>query len=170
MKKLTLFLFLLTFTFAVSAQDPSRVNLGIGFGLDYGGIGTRFGFLPDPHFGLFGGVGFNFDGVGYNLGAQYRFNPASRTVAYASAMYGYNAVVNADIYSIKSTKTYYGPSVAVGVEFHGRAKPNNFFNLELVLPFRSSEFYDEVDALKALGASVTYSPIAISIGYHFGLD
>ncbi len=169
MKKLTLFLFLLTFTFAVSAQDPSRVNLGIGFGLTMG-VSLLQCLVFLPHFGLFGGVGFNFDGVGYNLGAQYRFNPASRTVAYASAMYGYNAVVNADIYSIKSTKTYYGPSVAVGVEFHGRAKPNNFFNLELVLPFRSSEFYDEVDALKALGASVTYSPIAISIGYHFGLD
>ena len=38
-------------------DDASTESFGIGFGLDYGGIGGRFTYLPDPHFGLFASGG-----------------------------------------------------------------------------------------------------------------
>ena len=173
MKKLHILLLALTCsatTFAQDATEPSRGDFGIGLGLDYGAFGGRFAFRPAPSFGLFVGLGYNLDGLGYNFGASWRMSPEKKTVPYLSAMYGYNGVIVIDGAS-QYNKTYYGPSVGFGLEFHSRKKPANYFNLEIILPFRPSEFTDDLNAIKNNPMFKLQSepwPVAISLGYHWG--
>lgn len=155
---------------AQDETDPSRGDFGIGLGMDYGAFGGRFAFRPSsPSFGLFVGLGYNLNGLGYNIGASWRISPDKKTVPYLSAMYGYNAVIVIDGAS-QYNKTYYGPSVGFGLEFHSRKK-SNYFNLELFLPFRSSEFTNDLNAIKNNPMFKLQSepwPVAISLGYHWG--
>ncbi|MBL7857853.1 MAG: hypothetical protein JNM57_09200 [Cyclobacteriaceae bacterium] len=155
-------------------QDPSaewsKVNIGLGIGIDYGGFGGRFTVLPAERFGLFLGLGYNLVGAGYNVGATYRFLPAKRVCPTINAMYGYNGVIKVQNAS-QFDKAYYGASIGGGVEFRTR-NPKNYFNLELIIPFRPQAFYDDVDDLKnnsAIEFQTEPIPIAFSIGYHFGL-
>ena len=46
-----------------SEQYPKKIYLGVGGGLDYGGLGVKFEFLPIKHFGVFVGAGYNLGGV-----------------------------------------------------------------------------------------------------------
>ncbi|HNV52900.1 MAG TPA: hypothetical protein PKM28_08430, partial [Tenuifilaceae bacterium] len=96
MKKFYLIVVVVSFLSAISiAQEnstPSKVNLGLGMGLDYGGFGGRFTFVPTKNFALFGGFGYNLLGLGYNVGGTYRILPDKRICPTISAMYGYNAV------------------------------------------------------------------------------
>ncbi|HVN58833.1 MAG TPA: hypothetical protein VMT63_11075 [Bacteroidales bacterium] len=144
----------------------SKLNLGFGIGLDYGGIGGRLAFSPDKHIDIFGGAGYNFLGAGFNAGLAYKFLPESFICPYISAMYGYNGVIkvtNAAEYN----QTYYGPSFSIGGQFWSHRMPG-FFNLELVIPVRSSEMHDDYNKLKNLGASMSaLLPVAFSVGFHF---
>ncbi|HEX6848136.1 MAG TPA: hypothetical protein VF144_14240 [Chitinophagaceae bacterium] len=168
MKCLTI-LFLL-FSNILQAQDPDHepkkeFDVGIGIGIDYGGIGARATFKPISHLGLFAAAGYNFNSIGFNAGGQWHF-PQKRNDFYITAMYGYNAVI-AVSGDIEDKGTYYGVSAGLGYELHSRRRPN-FWNFEILVPFRNSNFKDDVDALKYLGADLMEPlPIAISIGYHF---
>jgi hypothetical protein len=154
----------------VSAQDEtSKGDFGIGLGLDYGAFGGRFAFRPTPKVALLAGLGYNLNGVGYNFGAALRMNTTKKTVPYFSALYGYNAVIVVQG-AAQLNKTYYGPSVGFGLEFHSR-KASNYFNLELILPFRSSEYTNDLNAIKNNSMIKLESepwPIALSLGYHWG--
>jgi len=176
MKKLLIIIFLsgaLFLNHNASAQvtsSDSKVNIGLGMGLDYGGIGGRLTFVPAKNLALFGSLGYNFLEAGYNVGATFRMLPEKRVCPTLSAMYGYNAVIvieNADKYS----KTYYGPSFSFGLEVKSRNKPNNFWNVELLVPLRSSEYHNDIDEIKDNDNIELKSeplPIAISFGYHWG--
>ena len=156
---------------AIIAQLPGKVNVGIGGGLDYGGLGGQLSFYPAPRIGLFGGLGYNLNSVGYNVGAQLNFPNDKRVNFHLAAMYGYNAVMRVEYAGTGTvTKTtYYGPSVAAGVIFKSRRTDKAYLNLELILPFRSQEYRDTIDNLKAQGSEVVALPIAFSIAYHFKL-
>ena len=157
---------LLLLTSVIAYSQDSKINLGVGAGLDYGGFGTRIGFMPSERLGLFAGLGYNLDGIGYNFGAQFHFPSEKKVSWYLTGMYGYNGVlvVTGDI---KKEKTYYGPSAGVGIQLKTK-RENTFWNFELLLPIRNSEFQDDIDALKAIGADVTEPlPVAFSIGYHW---
>jgi hypothetical protein len=166
MKNSFVTIILVLFSAVVTVGQDSKLNVGIGAGLDYGGFGTRIGFMPSERIGLFAGLGYNLDGLGYNVGAQFHFPSEKKVSWYLTGMYGYNAVlvVTGDI---KKEKTYYGPSAGVGVQLKTRNE-NRFWNFELLVPFRSSEFQDDIDALDDIGADVTEPlPIAFSVGYHW---
>jgi hypothetical protein len=154
----------------VAFSQSGNMNVGIGAGIDYGGFGGRFTFLPSEKFGLFAGLGYNLDGAGFNGGAQYKFSTEKRVRPYAIAMYGYNGVIraeNAD--GTTDSKSYYGPSFGIGIELKSRKNESNFWNFELLVPIRSGEFSDDIDTLKDSGYDVTEPlPIGFSIGYHFG--
>jgi hypothetical protein len=154
----------------VSAQDDtSKGDVGIGLGIDYGAFGGRFAYRPTPKVALLAGLGYNLNGLGYNFGGAFRMNTTKRTVPYFSALYGYNAVIVVEGMS-ELNKTYYGPSVGFGLEFHSR-KASNYFNLEIFVPFRSSEFTNDLNAIKnnpMINLRSEPWPIAISLGYHWG--
>jgi len=166
----------------VSAQDyvqPLRPashsgtewNLGLGLGIDYGGFGAQVQCRPAPPLVMFAAGGYALAGFGYNVGAQGRILPMAKWCPFVSAMYGYNAVIvvqGASGYN----QLYYGPSVGAGVEVHRRDNPDNFWRLELILPFRPQEFQDDMDALKKnplIDIRSEPPPFSFSVAFHFGL-
>lgn len=151
----------------------SSLNVGVGLGIDYGGIGGRVTFLPIRQAFLFGSLGYNFDGVGYNVGAGFRILPNKRACPYLIAMYGYNAVslvlINGE-FQKEYIKTFYGPSAGLGLELRGRNNAKNYLNIELLYLMRSQKFKDYRKQLEDdLGAEFFLLPVSFSIGYHIGL-
>lgn len=165
-------LFFVIILFSGSAQDESDESsgdFGIGIGMDYGGFGGRFAVRPTQSMALFAGIGYNLNGLGFNGGVQWRISPQKKTVPTLGFMYGYNGVIVVEGAS-QYNKTYYGPSVSAGLEFHSRKKRANYFNLEVILPFRPQEFTNDMNAMKSSGIIFKNEPwpIAISLGYHWG--
>jgi hypothetical protein len=155
-----------------SLEEPifPRCNIGLGGGIDYGGFGGRISILTSQKLEFFGAIGYNLLGIGLNGGVDWRILPQSRICPYFGAMYGYNAVIKvkgAEMYN----KTYYGPSWNLGLEFWSR-RNKSFFNFELIVPIRSSEYHKDIKDLKN-NQNITFSnvplPFGISIGYHFSL-
>jgi len=144
----------------------SQSNFGLGVGLDYGGFGFKMNLLLVKPVAVFGSAGYNLDKLAFTGGFNFRLKPDSRVCPTLQAMYGYNAVIK-DEYGGNGT-TYYGPSFGLGLEFHGKKKVGNFFNLELLVPVRSQKFKDAIDELKEEGENPQVFPVAISLGYHFG--
>jgi hypothetical protein len=145
-----------------------KMNVGFGGGIDYGGFGCRLTIVGSERLELFGAFGYNMLGLGINAGIDYRLMPRSRICPFIGVMYGYNAVIKvtgADQYN----RIYYGPSLPLGIEFWSRRSPN-FLNLEVILPFRSSQFkldYKHLQNLPNFISEYELLPIGISIGYHF---
>ena len=165
MKKYLTILFI-TLAGSYTMAQESSAHLGLGLGIDYGGFGMRYTFLPTPTIGLFGSLGYNLAGAGYNVGAQFKFPSTKRAQGYLIGMYGYNGVIVVS----NSRSIFYGPSAGVGLELRGKNKEDNFWNFELLVPFRDAAFQKQIDAWKSLGVSVSEPlPIAFSIGYHFNL-
>lgn len=172
------------FTTAVSAQDEKKedeyeyegyddrqiASLGFGLGLDYGGIGAQLGFYPIKSISLFGSVGYNIEGAGYNGGIAFLLAPSKKVCPKLVAMYGYNAVIVVQGAS-QYDKTYYGPSFGGGIQITTRSN-QNFINVELFVPVRSSEFTRDINALQK-NSSITGLrdplPITFSVGYHIRL-
>jgi hypothetical protein len=177
MKRLFFFCNVLLLYTSLFAQDytrydipepESKMNLGLGIGLDYGGLGGRISFLPTKRLAVFAGVGYALVGAGYNVGAQLRIIPDNKICPTFGAMYGYNGVIKVEN-AASYDKIYYGTSLSGGMEMHFGGRPN-FMNLELVVPFRSKAFHDAWDNLKRqpnVSIQAEPLPIAFSIGYHF---
>ncbi|HYG20002.1 MAG TPA: hypothetical protein VD816_13785 [Ohtaekwangia sp.] len=168
-----LLLFLLsipTFAQDVDADDmPEAVpngSIGIGLGLDYGGIGLKVNVPFTPRMAFLFGGGYNLNGIGLNGGFAIHLAPPDAKVQPALiGLYGYNAVIIVEG-SSTFNKTYYGPSFGFALEFHGK---KNFFNAGLLIPIRPASFNDDMDRLKSNGVHFgSVSPVAISLGYHFG--
>ncbi|WP_218022447.1 hypothetical protein [Chryseotalea sanaruensis] len=157
-------------------EDYNEINdvslhLGLGLGLDYGGVGGRLTFIPGDaektSVGIFVAAGYALNGLGFNAGLNLRLGQ-QRLVPTISAMYGYNGVIKV-IGASQYDKTYYGPSVAVGFENKTRNSDDNYIHLELVIPFRSASFQNDIKALQNNpGIDISApSPVLVSIGYHF---
>jgi hypothetical protein len=147
-------------------EEEYKANLGFGMGISYGGFGVRLSVLPAKQVALFAAGGYNLDGFGYNLGAEIRLLPGKKVVPALLAMYGYNGVIvvrGAEQYN----NTYYGPTIGGGVEIHS-GNGQNFFTIELLVPFRPHEFKDDVQALQNNpDIQITGPwPVAFSFGYH----
>ena len=152
-----------------SAQILEKFNIGVGLGIDYGGIGARATYQPVKRLGVFGSLGYNLNSAGYNVGAQLRFPTKTRVDWFISGMYGYNGVVK--IKSDKVTKTtYYGPSLGGGIELKIGKNRKSFFSFELIVPFRPQAMDDAIHDLRSLGYTVQSPlPFAYSVGYHIKL-
>jgi hypothetical protein len=152
----------------IDSGPKNELNIGLGIGMDYGGIGIRGTFLPVERLGLFASAGYNLNAVGFNAGAQWRF-PKRRHAFFLTGMYGYNAVLTVTG-DIADKGTYYG--ITLGAGYQLKAGTNgNFWNWEILVPFRNSNFYDDYDALENIGADPGgFLPVAISIGYHFKIQ
>lgn len=152
-------------------EVPSKFSLGLGIGLDYGGFGGRATFHPAPSFGVFGALGYALAGAGFNFGLQYRISPENNVVPVLTGMYGYNAALKVTG-AFEVNELYYGPSLGAGVEFKSKRNTKNYFSLELLVPFRDSQF-DKDREFYENNYGVEFNdvfPVTISLGYHFGLN
>jgi hypothetical protein len=151
-------------------EDRHIANLGFGLGLDYGGIGAQLGFLPTKSISIFGSIGYNLNGAAGNGGIAFLLSPNKKVCPKLAVMYGYNAVIVVQGTS-QYNKTYYGSSVGGGIHLNTRNN-QNFINIELFVPFRSSDYSSDLKALKN-NSSITGIreplPITFSIGYHIRL-
>jgi hypothetical protein len=189
LKKLSIILFCLMVTLASRAQsgyrygnneeDNSKLHVGLGIGMDYGGVGFKVEYLPVKYVGIFGGLGYNLKDLGVNAGLQFRPLPDKKIQPILMAMYGYNGVLKIDgnsnylqQYGLDGiSKTYYGFSAGIGGELKLGRKGNRLY-LGLWLPFRSQEFKDNNDIMKNspyLDQKTAVSPIAYSIGFNWAL-
>lgn len=152
----------------LNAQKETKINMGIGVGLDYGGIGTRFTYLPINRIGLFASLGYNLDLLGYNVGSQFRFLPRNKLQWYLTVMYGYNAVLIVEgLNGTKQRATYFGPSGGLGFELNPQKSTAFFWSFEILVPIRPQSFHNTVDDLEQFGIEVKKPfPIAISVGFH----
>ncbi len=155
---------------ATDRVEPATITIGPGLGLDYGGLGAQLSGRPVPMLNLLLGVGYNLNGAGINGGGARRMLPKKRFCPYLVGLYGYNAVI-----SIRNdegyTRTYYAPSAGVGLEVHPRRRSGHL-QLAVFLPFRSQEFSDDLERVKAdpvVDLRAEPLPVAFSLGYHFGL-
>jgi hypothetical protein len=148
------------------------LDVGLGFGLDYGGLfGGRVTYTPIPYIGIFGCAGIMLDGTGWEAGAKgYFIRKTSMKVfrPYIKAMYD----VNSEIYikgDDRYNKLYPGFSAGPGMEFRfGRFKSHGI-NLDLNFPVRSTEYYDDLNDIKNNPFVTIESepgPVTISFGYH----
>ncbi len=144
-------------------------HAGYGLGINYGGIGGRIDISPARQFRLYLGLGFNYsDAPGINIGARLNLLDERKYInPYFGVMYGYNTVVMIKNYlnNIETTEVevFYGFSFEFGIELYSNSH-RNFFNIGLILPVRSEDYYN-------LNVEYTQKPwfMLPSIGYHIGV-
>ncbi|MDO5106593.1 hypothetical protein [Capnocytophaga sp.] len=154
---------------ALYAQNQ-ELYVGPGIGFDYGGIGGKIEYLPVKNFGVFGGLGFNFLTVGWNVGATYKI-PVSRMVSVNPiAMFGYNGVNVTFGKFPEYEKVSYGPSFGANVDIKF-GKRGNKLSAGLLIPVRSKAFNDVYKAMEKDSRLITTQlfPVAVSVGYNFKL-
>ncbi|HVU56561.1 MAG TPA: hypothetical protein VHD83_15960 [Puia sp.] len=157
------------------SPDYDKVNIGLGLGFDYGGIGANVTFYPQKNVGLFAGGGYAFAGFGYNAGVKLRLLPAKPTsqfTPFIMAMYGYNAAVHVSGAS-QYDKMFYGPSFGLGFDLGSHEEDKGQFSFAIFVPIRSPNPNDYMDYLKdnyGIGFKNKILPIGFSIGYKYNID
>ncbi len=152
-------------------QDEfKRAYIGMGLGMDYGGLGFNAEFVPIKYLGIFAAGGYNFNGLGFNGGVSFKALPDCKITPTVIGMYGYNAVIVV-AGATKYNKTYFGPSVGIGGELKVGRRDNKL-KAAIFYPFRNSTFEKDYDAVKAdpsIQMNGEMLPITYSIGFHFAL-
>lgn len=147
-----------------------KVSLGLGLGMDFGGIGGNLLFYPQRNIGIFGGLGFAYAGTGYNVGIKLRTassDSTARVVPYGLLMYGYNAaivVTNAT----DLNKIFYGPSLGFGLDYKSHLSKKSYWTIALIIPIRGSEVDDYMEDLKdnhGVEFKNDLLPVSFTIGY-----
>jgi hypothetical protein len=147
-----------------------KVYLGLGSGMDYGGIGGKIEYLPAKHIGVFAGMGYNLLSFGWNVGATYKILPDKVVSPNLMAFYGYNGVfVGTDSYSRLYNMSSYGVTIGVNVDIK-IGKKGHKLSAGLFYPFFSDEFTKNND--KALNDPnlkfyTQAWPIGFSVGFNF---
>ena len=154
-------------------EESSIIYLGPGFGLDYGGLGAKFEFLPIERFGVFAGGGYNLLSLGWNIGGTFKILPDKRVSPNLMLMYGYNAVlvvIGGNSYFKQYEMTSYGVTVGANVDI--KVGEKNKISVGLFVPFRSKKFTENYNKAKNDPNVSNLSPllpIQISVGFNFGL-
>lgn len=153
------------------AAEKNSGAAGLGIGLPYGGFGARIGYNPFDQTTLFLGLGYNLSGLGINGGIQYLLPSNKQSQFYFSVLYGTNSSIKIKGLD-ESTKSYYGPSFGLGIRINSLRHEGSFWDLGLVLPIRSSEYKDDLDALEnnpSISGLTKPWPVLITAGYNFSL-
>ena len=147
-------------------------DAGVGFGIDYGGlVGAKVTFYPIPFMGIFAAGGWEFVGIGWNVGCLGRLIPANGTHSarpYFKVMYGVNAATTVSGIS-RYDKMFYGVTVGFGIETRFGKFKKGGINIDLNLPFRSPDYFDMVNRMKndpMVKMTSSTIPITLSIGYN----
>jgi hypothetical protein len=157
------------------AKPTDVVTLGLGLGLDNGGIGANLIFYPQRNIGIFGGLGYALAGAGWNVGLKLRTisdKPSSNVSFFLLAMYGYNAAI-AVTNKTSLNKIFNGPTFGLGIDTRMKPDKRHYWSFALLIPVRSSEVDDYIDYLK-LYHGVEFKnqliPFGISISYKYCLS
>ncbi len=155
-----------------SKETFRQADFGIGLGLDYGGlVGVQLGFVPVKHLSLFGALGYYMTGTGWQLGMKGLFLPNTSDYPFRpflKVMYGSNSQIKVEG-APEYNKIYKGFTVGFGAEFRGGKHRQNGIDLDLNVPLRTSEFWDDYNDLKNkpyIDWKNDLLPIAVSIGFH----
>jgi hypothetical protein len=147
-------------------------DAGFGFGLDYGGvIGVKATFYPVSYMGVFAAGGWELINVGWNVGVLGRILPADGRYGarpYLKVMYGVNGATKVSGKSAYD-KMFYGVTVGLGLEARFGKKRKSGINIDLNVPFRSSQFYKQVSDMEndhSLKMQNEVLPVAFSLGYN----
>lgn len=141
-------------------------SFGFGAGIDYGALGIKLTVIPEKHIGVFFGGGI----MGYNIGGNIRLQPARKITPTLSGMYGLNAIIFSQGTSGIIFKGYKGYSVGLGAEAKV-GKRNNFWKLELLVPFHSAEFENDVRYYNSNGYDISKPwPVVFSFGFHLAIS
>jgi len=84
-------------------------------------------------------------------------------------MYGSNSIITADGID-EYDKIYKGFTVGLGMEFRFGTKKQNGFDIDLNVPLRTPEFWDDYNRMKndpRLDVIQGSIPVAFSVGYHY---
>jgi hypothetical protein len=150
-----------------------QVNLGIGLGQDYGGIGANIFFYPQKNVGIFFGGGYAFAGFGWNAGVKGRLisDHPQVVMPFVLAMYGYNAAFAVSGNS-GLNKIFYGPTFGAGIDLRSRKlSSRGYWSFAILIPIRSSAVDEYRQQLEEEGVSLSpLLPIGISVGYKFILN
>jgi len=147
-----------------------KVIIGFGFGLDHGGYGVNILAYPIKNFGLFAGIGYNLVGVGFNAGAKIRLispRPEAMVSPHFVIMGGYNAVIKVTN-ATELNKTFYGPTIGLGVDLKYSTIGKDYMSFSILLPLRSEEVQDYIDDLTQNHGVIferELLPIGISLSY-----
>jgi len=154
----------------ISSERVEKSSIGFGLGLDHGGYGVNLVLYPGRNFGVFGGIGYAFAGIGCNAGLKIKLvgvNHKSHNYPYLLGMYGYNAAIV--IYNDKQySKFFYGPSFGLGVDVRQKWEKRGYLTLALIVPVRKNDVKDYFDLMQNRGVEFTNNlyPVAFSVGYH----
>jgi hypothetical protein len=151
---------------------PHYNDIGLGLGLDYGGIlGVKYTYTPVEYFGVFGAAALQLGGFGWQVGIKGYIIPKTSKKGFrpnVKAMYGVNGaiyVVDFDYYN----QLYLGPSVGPGMEIRfGRMKKKGL-DIDINFPIRSQEFKDDYEAVKndpRVEVTGDLPLFTISVGFH----
>jgi hypothetical protein len=146
-----------------------RISAGLGFGLDYGGLGANILLYPHRNVGVFFGIGYNFVKTGVNSGVKARIilgNSSSNIGLSALAMYGYNAAIGVSNRP-DLNKVFYGFSLGIGIDYRPWGGTDDYAFTGIYLPARSPEVQEYIDYLSGSGVQFDrkLSPVLIAIGY-----
>jgi hypothetical protein len=95
-----------------AARALPTSSIGLGLGIDYGGIGAHVAYAPHDNLQLILGLGYALAGFGINAGVQGRLLTGGRARPFVGAVYGYNAVIVVQGAS-EYDQLYYGPSFRI---------------------------------------------------------
>ena len=166
-----------------------KTTIGVGAGLDFGGLGVNWQYYPNRKLGVFVGVGYPLQVFGVDIGMKYRFyksNTSPKVIPFVTAMFGYNGYLNLSANFAKyyvepdgsinyvsghiSNKVYsVGPSFGGGIDTKYTSKKIGYWSFGVLVPIRNSTFNDKLNYYKSLGAtpSVPVLPFLFSVGYRF---
>lgn len=146
-----------------------KKSLGIGSGLDYGGLGLNVTIYPQRNIGLFGGIGYTASGLGYNGGMRFRFVPENKVehfIPFLTLMYGFTNTVVVDK-DAALDKIFYCASVGAGFDVRIHKKSKGLWAFAVIVPLNNSAVRNYIDDLKNIYGITKkdISPVQFSIGY-----
>ncbi len=145
-----------------SKEKYEITTIGVGLGLDYGGIGVNLTHYPHKNVGFFAGVGY-VDGISGNVGGKVRLifvEKGFSTKPFAMALFGHNAVITyRGPYGGQIREAFWGPSFGLGSDF-GVLDSKINLSVAAIFPVRAEE----------ANQRGTYYPVLLSLGLKFRVD
>lgn len=148
------------------------VDLGLGVGLDYGGlVGAKVAFyMPFRQISVFGAGGVQLFGFGWNVGTTFRILPMKQSRTFRpniKLMYGINRSTYVDGAS-EYNDMFTGWTPGIGAEFRFGKLKSSGFDVDINFPLGSDAFESRMNQIEAdprIG-NIIVLPVAFSIGYH----